>query len=220
MTFRAVLFDIDGTLVDNMTICTGAYLETLRRCTGRQYAEEDVSCHFGKTEEGILAMFVPGDQVAGAVDIYFNVYADLHQAVREPVAGMRAILDDLQDLGIPLGIVTGKSLRLAEVTLEALGLRQYFPVVEGGFVDRADKAESMRRAVRRFGLEPESVLYIGDTAYDIASAAAAGVPVVGAAWAATTTIRPADAKSALRVFYRVADFAQWLGACVRQQEDA
>jgi len=209
MTFQAVLFDIDGTLVDNVDICTEAYRETFRRYTGQRFEDEAITRHYGKTEDGILAVHVAPERLPEAVETYFAVYSELHQAVREPFDGLRAILSFVQQRAA-LGVVTGKSLRLAEVSLRELGLRDYFAVVEGGFPDRADKAESLRRAAARLNLPPSQVLYVGDTAYDIASAAAAGMPVVGAGWSASTTIRPENAQPALRVFDRVAAFGDWL----------
>jgi HAD superfamily hydrolase (TIGR01549 family) len=211
VSFQAVLFDIDGTLVNNVTICIEAYRETFRRYTGQRFETEAITRHFGKTEEGILAMYLAPDRLPSAVETYIEVYSDLHQAIREPFAGLRETLTFLQQR-VPLGVVTGKSLRLAEVSLCGLGLRSYFQVVEGGFADKADKAESLRRAAQRLSLPTGSILYIGDTAYDIASAAAAGMPVVGAAWSETTTIRPYNAQPALRVFEQVADFSAWLRA--------
>jgi HAD superfamily hydrolase (TIGR01549 family) len=213
LLFQAVLFDVDGTLVDNVNICTEAYRETFRIYTGRRLETEEITRHFGKTEDGILAAYLAVDRLPGAIETYFTVYSQLHQAVREPFPGMRAILSRLQPQ-VPLGVVTGKSLRLAEVTLRELGLSGYFPIVEGGFPDRADKAESLRRAAERLKLPVNEIVYVGDTEYDLVSAAAAGMPVVGAAWSATTTIRPEHAQAALHVLTQVEDFAAWLQTAV------
>ena len=217
MSFQAVLFDIDGTLVNNMTVCIEAYRETFQRYTGQCFETEAITRHFGKTEDGILAVYIPAEQLPAAIETYFEVYADLHQAVPAPFVGMRETLTYLYNK-LPLGVVTGKSLRLAEVSLHALDLRSYFQVVEGGFADRADKAESLRRAAQRLGLPPGVILYVGDTDYDITSAAAAGMPVVGAAWSETTTIRPETAQPALHVFNQVDTFAAWLSAALAAPE--
>ena len=209
MTYKAVLFDVDGTLVDNVNICTAAYRETLLRCTGRRYEDEEITRHYGKTEEGILAVYVGPAELPGVVETYFAVYSDLHRAVPAPFPGMHELLSGLQGQ-VKLGVVTGKSLRLAEVTLRELGLLDYFLVIEGGFVDRADKAESLRRAAGRLGLPAHQILYVGDTDYDLNSAAAAGIAVVGAAWSESTTITPENARPALQVFHRLEDFSVWL----------
>ncbi len=207
MKVRGVLFDIDGTLVDSLELCLRAFQVALQELTGEWLPGPQITRYFGVSEEGILDRMVP--QLPQAETVYFRVFTDLHQDLRESFPGMRELLARLQAAGVPMGVVTGKGARGAEIALKALGLQDFFPVVEAGSRLQADKPTSMRLALARLGLRPEECAYVGDTVYDMQSAAAVGMLPVGAAWAKTTNLRSEDPGEARLIFTRLADFYAW-----------
>jgi HAD superfamily hydrolase (TIGR01549 family) len=160
-------------------------------------------------EEGILAFHLPDEPLSEVSDKYFAAYEELHQAVREPFTGLRQTIAHLHQSGIPVGVVTGKGERGAYATLRMLELLPFFQVIETGFLEGANKPESLRRAAQRLGIEPHQVVYVGDTGYDVASASAIGMPMVGAGWAETTTLTPENAGQALHVFRTTEAFHEW-----------
>ena len=209
MAYNAILFDIDGTLVNNVHICTEAYRITFKHFTGRLFADEEFVPQFGMAEEGILAFHLPELPLSDVSDKYFAAYEELHQDVREPFNGLRQTIEHLHKSGIPIGVVTGKGERGAYATLRMLGLLPFFQVIETGCLEGANKPESLRRAAQRLGLAPHQVVYVGDTGYDVASASAIGMPIVGAGWSESTTLTPENASKALHVFKTIEAFHEW-----------
>jgi len=207
MKVRGVLFDIDGTLVDSLELCLRAFQVSLQELTGEWLPAPQITRYFGVSEEGILDRMVP--QLPQAETVYFRVFEDLHQDLREVFPGMRDLLARLRDAGVPMGVVTGKGARGAEIALKVLGLQEFFAVVEAGSREQADKPTSMRLALARLGLRAEECAYLGDTVYDMQSAAAVGMVPVGAAWAKTTNLRADEPGPAQVIFTRLADFYAW-----------
>lgn len=207
MKVRGILFDIDGTLVDSLELCLRAFQVALQELTGEWLPAPQITRYFGVSEEGILDRMVP--QLPQAETVYFRVFEDLHQDLREVFPGMRDLLARLRDAGVPMGVVTGKGARGAEIALKVLGLQEFFAVVEAGSREQADKPTSMRLALARLGLRAEECAYLGDTVYDMQSAAAVGMVPVGAAWAKTTNLRADEPGPARVIFTRLADFYDW-----------
>lgn len=211
MPFKAILFDIDGTLADTFPLCVKAYKYILDRYTGRDLTAEEIISRFGKSDEGILACYLTPEQVPLVLDEYFAAYEAIQKAeCPDPFPGLRETIHRLRERGVPVGVVTGKGLRGSEITLRILGLRDAVGVLEAGFEEGPNKPESLRRALDRLGLQPHEAVYVGDAAYDMESAAAVGMPAVGAAWTATSTIRNGAGASALRVFHEIEDFHRWV----------
>lgn len=210
MSFKAVIFDIDGTLADNVLLCVEAYRQTLELACGRPFSPQEIKSHFGKADDGILAVYLSPEQLAGVLDQYYHTYEALHPQYCRPVNGLEALIRRLHEAGVLLAVVTGKSQRGTEITLRYLGLRPYLSAVEPGFDEGANKPESLRRVLSQLGLHPQEAVYVGDTAYDIEAAASVDMPAVGAAWTSTHTITGQAGEKALHVFDRVVDFEEWV----------
>ncbi len=209
MDLKAVIFDIDGTLANTLPVCIEAYRATLQHYAQRPFTTEEITRYFGTTEEGILSIYIP-ESMPKAVDTYFAFYEEMHHTCREPFPGIFDAVKFLHARRVPLAVVTGKGARGAEVTLQKIGLLPYLSAVESGSDQGPNKPECLLRVLQKLGLRPNEAVYIGDTAYDLQAAASVGVPVIGAAWANTTTIQEQDASLALHVFHQVQDFTTWL----------
>ena len=87
MTIKAVIFDVDGTIADTLDICIESYREVLQRYTYRPYQTEEITRHFGLSEEGILAAYIPAASLPEAYEDYIRVYEERHAGCREPFPG-------------------------------------------------------------------------------------------------------------------------------------
>ncbi len=210
MTIKAVIFDIDGTLANTLPICIETYRDVLQSQLHRPVQTEEITRYFGIAEEGILRQYLPDEIIPAMMDEYFRIYDMRHEICTEPFPGMLPLIQRLKIRGITVAVVTGKGERGAGVTLRKIGLLPYLTAVETGFDEGPNKPESLRRMLKRLNLQPNEAIYVGDSAYDIESANAAGMSVIGAAWAATTDISANVEKNALRVFHSIPEFADWL----------
>ena len=184
LRFRAVLFDLDGTLADTLPLCIEAFRLAVEPATGRSLADAEIIATFGPSEEGTIHALAP-QHYAESLAAYLRHYERLHAQYPAPFAGITALLQDLRDRGIRLGLVTGKGAESTRLSLRQLGLDEVFEVVETGSPLGPRKAEALRQVLRTWDLAPPEAVYIGDAPSDVSAARAAGVPVVAAAWAAT-----------------------------------
>ena len=177
-----VIFDLDGTLGDTLPVCYRAFAAVLRRRLGRDFSDGEIHAMFGPSEEGILERLCP-DDAESALDEYLDEYRRAHGACPRPFDGIESLLESLRRRGVRLAIVTGKGPRSARISLDAFGLRGFFPVVEAGSPVGGVKPAAMRRALDRWGLSPAAVAGVGDSPSDIRSAQQVGIASVAAAWA-------------------------------------
>jgi pyrophosphatase PpaX len=209
MRLDGMLFDVDGTLADSLPICLSAFREAIRACTGRELTDTEIVARFGPTEEGMIQRLVPNGWEA-CLAIYLEAYRRALDAHPVSLPAMASALERLHARGLSLGVVTGKGLRSAILTLDHLGLARNFDVVEAGSPTGSVKPASIRRVLTRWGLGAARVAYVGDSASDVHAAREAGVVPLGAAWLPTTDAAALRAAAPLETFDSVTGFIRWI----------
>jgi len=183
MVFAAVLFDLDGTLVDSERESAEAMARALARHQGITVTQADRDFVIGRSWVAIHA------RIAAAYPSLSWSMAELADAaaeIREEVIAETGITvlpgaRDVVRLGAPRALVTGSSRREAQQMLALLGLTDAFEVV----VAAEDAAHSKPhpdgylRAAAALGVEPGRCLAIEDSNAGIAAARAAGCTVIG-----------------------------------------
>jgi phosphoglycolate phosphatase len=192
---RAVLFDIDGTLL----VTGGAGGAAWQRAFEELYGvEANVAEHTdaGMTDPQIAEIVFravvgregsPAER-SKAIGRYLHHLPDTVEASEgyRLMPGVEALLDRLLDAGLLLGLVTGNIEAAAHIKLSRAGLNRFFSF--GGYgSDSADRAEVTRAALARGELVSGGTLTegaciaVGDTPRDIRAGHAAGIEVVGVA---------------------------------------
>jgi HAD superfamily hydrolase (TIGR01509 family) len=183
MAFEAVLFDLDGTLVDSERETAEAMARALARHQGVAITQDDRDFIIGRSWVAIharLAAAYPAMQgtlaelAAAAADAREDVLAEVGVTV---LPGARAITR----LGAVRALVTGSSRREARQMLDLLGLTDAFPVVVAAEDVARSKPEpdGYLAAARALAVDPARCLVIEDSAAGIAAGRAAGCTVVG-----------------------------------------
>jgi pyrophosphatase PpaX len=209
MHLRGMIFDLDGTLADTLPVCIDAFQETVQYFTGRRPEPGEITALFGPNEEGMLETLIPG-HLDQTLPRFVAEYERAHGQCRQLFPGVERALDLLKQGGIRMAIVSGKGRQSAEVSLRYLGLQRWIDCVETGFADKADKPASIRKVLAHWDMPPEQAAYVGDVPSDLQSARQAGVLPVGAAWAATSTLRDMPTLTSELIFYEINDFIQWI----------
>ena len=203
MTQRAILFDLDGTLVDSvpdLAAAVNALLAELGRpALGLPQVTGMVGDGTSALVERALAASGAGDTpLRAALDRFLALYEAEPTRLTRPYAGVPRVLDELAAAGWRLGVCTNKPERATRAVLAGLDLERFFRVVLGGDSGPTRKPDPgpLRAALERLGSAPGSAVMIGDHRNDVLAAQAAGMPVVFARWgygAATLAGREPDA---------------------------
>ena len=209
MKIDGFIFDFDGTLGDSFPLILSAFKSALARHLGREYTDEEITAHFGVTEEGMLRRMAPGCWEA-CLAAYLEEYDRMHPLRARLFPGIVDVLTLLKQRGARLAIVTGKGPRSMAISLRHLGLADYFSQVEVGSAEQPEKPRAIRKVVSGWGLPPGTVAYVGDAGYDMESAREAGVIPLGAGWAGTADIKGLGRTTPAKLFTSVGSFLDWL----------
>jgi phosphoglycolate phosphatase len=187
MTTQALVFDLDGTLVDtapDLMRATNHVLATLGR---RPISLEEVRSFVGHGARALIARgcAATGDPVdPRAVETLYQefvIYYASHIAVdSRPFDGLVPFLERCREAGIALGVCTNKLESLSNQLLRALRLDRYFTAVVGPDTIGIAKPDPRpyRETLKRMKAEAARSVMIGDSETDILTARAAGVPVI------------------------------------------
>ena len=176
-TYKHLVFDIDGTIIDSAKINMLSLQETVKELRGDVMPLEDLYFSFGIP--GVRAMEILGfPEPEKAVQVWIRNYSACAERLGMPLfPGMREILERLREKGASLGIITSKLREEYDEHFEKQGLLELFPWVVTASDTPKGKPypDPMLEYLRRTGAAPEEVLYFGDTAYDMDCARSAGV---------------------------------------------
>jgi phosphoglycolate phosphatase len=187
MTFRAVLFDLDGTLADTAPDLIAAVNRILTEESRPPLPDSALRPLVSKGGRALLARAF--DDLAEEareplLPRFLAAYADALAVHTRPFDGIEALLEAIEARGWPWGIVTNKPEGLAIGVVEGLGWSTRSKALVGGdtLPVRKPAPEPLWLAASQLGVPPEACLYVGDDARDVEAAKAAGMPSVAALW--------------------------------------
>lgn len=180
----AVLFDLDGTLVDSHALIVTAFRHAARTVLGRDLSDAEARLRWGQPLPVRFAALAP-DRVAPLVETYTAFYAAHQGQLASAFPGVREMLDALVRRGCRLGVVTSKRRRPTAGALDAFGLAPFITATVTA-EDAAPKPapDPIREALRRLDARESDALLVGDGVFDLQAARAAGVRSAAALWGA------------------------------------
>lgn len=182
----AVVFDLDGTLIDTKGLYMEAYRVAVEPYVRDDLTREDIMALRPTSEVEFLRAVVAESDFDACLADFYRAYETLHgERFGGVFAGVPAVLSAIRERGLPLGLVTGKSRRSWEITRQVLdGLGPFDALVFDDDV-RAPKPDphGLELALGVLGIEPQAAAYVGDTRSDMEAAASAGMLPVAALWA-------------------------------------
>jgi len=189
MNFKAVIFDLDGTLLDTIEDLADSMNEVL---AGFGFPGHDLQAYkffVGEGVEVLVRRALPGESqseelVQQCLKNYREAYGKRWDQKTRPYDGVPEMLDALTGLRLPLAILSNKPHDLSRLVVAKLLPRWDFKRVFGARASvpkKPDPAGALEIA-QELMISPEHFLYLGDTAIDMKTALAAGMFPVGALW--------------------------------------
>lgn len=184
---RAVLFDLDGTLLDTVPDLACSVNRMLSELGMPGLSEQMVATFvgrgIGKLVERSLGQAgggsVSAEQLQSAMAIFEHCYGEESGRRSRPYPGVELGLRLLADAGMPMGVVTNKAARFTHGLIRTTGWERYFPVVVSGDTLAVKKPDPqpVRYACEQLCVAPGETLFIGDSRHDVAAGHGAGCTV-------------------------------------------
>jgi phosphoglycolate phosphatase len=181
---NAVVFDLDGTLIDSAPDLKRAADQTLEDFGCRPLDEHEFRLMIGGGVSALVTRFLAARQCGApegaALTRFLDHYESTLATLTRPYPGTQEMLRALSARGLRLGICTNKLTRLARLILERFDLAQYFHCVLGGdaLPYRKPDPRVLIEVFNALGGSAASSLFVGDSEVDAATAAAAQVPFI------------------------------------------
>ena len=188
---RALIFDLDGTLIDSKLDLALAVNATLAHMGRGALPHERIYGYVGKgaprlIEQALGPGATPADCRQGLA--HFLAYYREHMldntvtypGVREGLAAIHDLIRGLSR-GLPMAVLTNKPVRFSQLILEGLGLSGYFRFVYGGnsFETKKPDPAGVEVLLRDFGAAPREAMLVGDSEVDVQTARNAGTWACG-----------------------------------------
>jgi pyrophosphatase PpaX len=183
----ALLFDLDGTLIDSLELIQSSARHAFDGHAGRVPTADEWRALIGLPLVDCFREFVSDeDEVARLVERYREYQLAHHDRLVHAYDGVVAAIRRLASAGHPMALVTSKADWLAQRALVHVGLSDAIPVVVGcdSCVRHKPHPEPVERALALLGVGPDEAIFVGDSPHDVAAGRAAGVYTVGVTWGA------------------------------------
>jgi phosphoglycolate phosphatase len=189
MKYHAVLFDLDGTLLDTLADLSDSMNAALTELGLRAHEQAEYKYFVGDGVVELARRVLPADRcdeasLRAAAERMRAEYARRWNVKTRPYDGVPELLDGLTERGVRKGVLSNKPHDFTLLCVSKLLAKWTFDVVQGveeGVRKKPDPSGALAVA-RKLGLKSEQFLYVGDTNTDMQTAVAAGMYPVGALW--------------------------------------
>jgi phosphoglycolate phosphatase len=187
--YKAIIFDLDGTLLDTLDDLAAAGNQVLASMGQTEHPVASYRYFVGDGLQTLMARILPeslhtptGLQTAMA--LFEKIYAETWYQRSAPYPGIIDLLDQLTAAGLPMSILSNKPHDFTLICVQHLLAGWVFEPLLGqrpGVPKKPDPAAALEIAAF-LNYEPTDILYVGDTAVDMQTASAAGMDAVGVLW--------------------------------------
>lgn len=184
---KAIVFDLDGTLLDTLTDLAASTNYALRSCGMPEHSIDDVRCFVGNGVCMLMTRAVPDGESNPRFDEAFSVFRQHYMQhcldTTCPYPGIMDALARLKERGMMLAIVSNK-MQAATEELRQHFFSQYIDVAigESAAIRKKPAPDTVNEALRLLGISHDEAIYVGDSDVDIDTARAAMMPCASVLW--------------------------------------
>ena len=184
---KAIVFDLDGTLLDTLADLAASTNYALRSCGMPEHSIDDVRRFVGNGVRMLMTRAVPDGESNPRFDEAFSVFRQHYMQhcldTTCPYPGIMDALARLKEKGIMLAIVSNK-MQAATEELRQHFFSQYIDVAigESAAIRKKPAPDTVNEALRLLGISHDEAIYVGDSDVDIDTARAAMMPCASVLW--------------------------------------
>ena len=190
MRFKAVLFDLDGTLFDTAPDIIASCNRTLNAFGLKSLDEDVLRPKVGQGMRAMLRLALPSDRwreaEAGSpmYKFFSESYTENCAQLTRPFTGIEPLINKLHSFDIHLGIISNKYQKMISELFESFTFTKQFEVILGGDSCAHSKPhpEPILTALSKLNIAPADALYVGDAITDIQAAKNAGCSSCAVKW--------------------------------------
>lgn len=182
---KAVLFDLDGTLINTNELILKSFQHTFKTMLNLEPTVEEITMNYGKPLQETFKAY-DENRIEEMIDCYRKINLELHDDECKDFNGVDLMLKTLKSNGIKLAVVTSKKRDMAERGAKLMGIFDYFDAFITPEVTKKHKPESepVLKACSDLGVTPDEAIMVGDSPYDILSGKNAGAKTCGVTYTA------------------------------------
>ena len=184
---KAVIFDLDGTLLDSLPDLTTGINLSLADLQLPQLTAQQVQSFIGNGVASLIEQSLPQDRkdeyFPRCYELFQNHYRQHLWEQTRPYPGITACIANLAQAGYRLGVMSNKRDPLVkELVRHFFGDRIPAAIGECDEVPRKPSPIGIRMAMEQLAVQMEETVYVGDSPGDIITGHNAGLPVIAVAW--------------------------------------
>lgn len=176
---RALIFDLDGTLIDSKLDLVHSVNATLRELHRPELPEETISSYIGNGAPVLVAKSLGPEVNPEELDRALKFFLSHYEAHKmDHTCAYPGVPEALHELSaMPMAVLTNKPVRISVRILKALGLAKYFRAIYGGnsFPTKKPDPLGVQTILREFSTLPHEAVLIGDSEVDVQTSRNAGI---------------------------------------------
>ena len=180
-SLSAIFFDLDGTLVDSSIGIHNGFTYTFDKLGVPSPDAKTIRGFMGPPLETSFASCLPAYQVETAIQLYRSYYKEKGVYEAQLFPQIKELLTELAKQ-YPLYITTTKNTPTAVDMTSYFGIDRFFDGIYGSSPQALHKADVIRQALTTHNLDPETVVIIGDTKFDMIGAQETGIKKLAVTW--------------------------------------
>jgi phosphoglycolate phosphatase len=181
---RALIFDLDGTLIDSKRDLIHSVNAMLGEMGREKLNEETISGYIGHGAPLLISRALGAnakeEELRRGLKFFLAYYEEHKLDTTCAYSGVSDALVELSRKQVPMAVLTNKPVKISVRILEALGLARHFRVIYGGnsFETKKPDPFGAMKILREFGAAPREAMVVGDSEVDVQTARNAGVIAV------------------------------------------